>query len=76
MMFALIFEILFCAIAEMLMSAVMVLAIGAVTLVMELASYLVVSGLIDGTLTLLARLVDVGLASVVRAVRALWELLG
>jgi hypothetical protein len=75
MMFALIFEILFCAIAEILMSAVMVLAIGAITLVMELTSYLVVSGLIDGILTLLARLVDVGLASIARAVRAGSEVL-
>jgi hypothetical protein len=75
MILAAIFEILFCFLAEMLMTAVVVLATGAFTLVIELASYLVASGLIEGTLTLLVRLVDVGLASSARALRAVWEVL-
>jgi hypothetical protein len=57
----------------MLMTAVLVLATGAFTLVVELASYLVASGLVEGALTLLGRLVDVGLTFSARALRAVWE---
>jgi hypothetical protein len=48
---------------------------GAFTLLMELASYLVTAGLIEGTLTLFGRLVDAGLAFSMRALRVVWELL-
>ena len=75
MILAALFEILFCFLAEMLITAVLVLAMGTFTFVMEMASYVLASGLIEGTLTLLARLVDVGLASIARALRAGSEVL-
>jgi hypothetical protein len=56
MIFALIFEILVPLLAEMLLNALVILALGAFTLLIEIGSYLVSSGLVNGVVNLAAYL--------------------
>ena len=79
MILAFLFEIVFTVAAEFLLSAlltaVMFLAMGAITLLMELTSFVIFSAVVHGALTLGANVFEGVLSLVARALRAAWALL-